>query len=424
MICRISIYIALIATAYPLRAQENWPEFRGPRADGHSTSTGIPLKWSDTEGVKWKTAIHDRGWSTPVVWGDQVWLTTATEDGKKMFAVCVDKGSGRILLDKQLFENESPEPLGNDVNSYASPSPVVEAGRVYIHFGSYGTACLDTKTYEVLWQRRDLPCRHYRGPSSSPILFQDLLILTFDGADKQYTVAVNKRTGKTVWNTPRTADWNDLDQNGQPAAEGDMRKAHSTPVLVTVGGEPRMISVGAKAAYLYDPRNGKEVWKIETPGFSASMRPVVFDRYAIVTTGYGRADLYAVPLDASGKVASEKLAWKFNRMVPQKPSPLVVDELIYLINDSGIATCVEAKTGEMVWQERIGGTFSASPLFADGRIYLFSEQGKATVLKPGRKLEVLAENAFPAGFMASAAVAGKALYLRTRTHLYRVEDGG
>jgi outer membrane protein assembly factor BamB len=248
------------------------------------------------------------------------------------------------------------------------------------------------------------------------------LILTFDGVDLQYTAALDKKTGKTVWKTDRTADWKDLDSSGKPTADGDMRKAHSTPVIVTVNGEPRMISVGAKAAYLYDPRNGKEIWKVDCPGFSASMRPVIYDKYAIVTTGYGRADLYAIPLDSHGTVMPRQIAWTFSRMVPQKPSPLVVDDLIYLINDSGVATCVEAKSGTMVWQERVGGTFSASPLYVGGRIYLFSEQGKTTVLKPGRKFEIIAENLLPGGFMASAAVAGKALYLRTKTHLYRIEE--
>jgi outer membrane protein assembly factor BamB len=417
-----SFLLALLLVCATSRAQDNWPEFRGPNADGRSKSTGLPLKWSETENVRWKTAIHDRGWSTPVIWDNQVWLTTATEDGTKMFAVCVDRNSGKVLLDRLLFENAMPEPLGNDVNSYASPSPVIEAGRVYIHFGSYGTACLDTNSFKTVWQRRDLKCRHYRGPSSSPILFRDLLILTFDGADLQYTIALDKRTGKTIWRKDRSADWNDLDQSGKPTMEGDMRKAHSTPVLVTVGGEPRMVTTGAKAAYMYDPRNGDEIWKIDTPGFSASMRPVLHGGNAIVTTGYGNADLLAVPLNCRGKVQPTQVVWRYRKMVPQKPSPLVVDDLLYLINDSGVATCVDAKTGEPVWQERIGGTFSASPLYADGRIYLFSEQGKTTILSPGRKLEIIGENTLPSGFMASAAIAGKAFFLRTRTHLYRIEQ--
>lgn len=419
-----SVIAAAITTLISpvMRADDSWPEFRGPNSNGHSTSTGLPVKWSETEHVKWKTAIHDRGWSTPAVLGNQVWLTTATEDGRHMFVVCVDRTTGKIILDRKLFDNPNPEPLGNDVNSYASPSPLLEEGRVYVHFGSYGTQCLDTKTFKMLWQRRDLPCNHYRGPSSSPISFGNLVILTFDGTDLQYTVALDKITGKTIWKTDRTATWNDLDQNGKPTAGGDLRKAHSTPVIVTINGEPRMISAGAKAAYAYDPRDGKEIWKVDCPGFSASMRPVIFGNYAIITTGFGGASLLAIPLDSQGKVTPAKIAWKVSRMVPAKPSPIVVDDLLYMVNDSGIATCIEAKSGMEVWQERIGGTYSASPVYVDGRIYLFSEQRKTVVLKPGRKLEVIAQNNLSDGFMASAAIAGKAFFLRTKTHLYRIQD--
>jgi outer membrane protein assembly factor BamB len=400
---------------------DNWPEFRGPSGDGHSAATGLPLTWSETQNVTWKTPIHGRAWSTPVVWGDQVWVTTATEDGRELFAVCVDRRSGKVLLDRKVFDNPNPEPLGNDVNTYATPSPVIEEGRVYVHFGSPGTACLDTRTFRTLWTRRDLPCRHYRGASSSPILFQDKLILTFDGADYQYTVALDTRTGQTVWKTDRSADWQDLDADGKPVSEGDRRKAHSTPLIILVDGQPQMISVGAKAGYAYDPRSGREIWKVSYGGFSNALRPVVGHGLAFLTTGWVGADLWAVRLDGHGDVTRSHVAWKYSKMVPQKPSPLLVDDLLFLINDSGVATCLEAKTGQSVWQERIGGHYSASPLYADGRIYCFSEEGRITVLKPGRRLEVLAENQLANGFMASPAVAGKALFLRTKTHLYRIE---
>lgn len=403
---------------------ENWPEFRGPNGDGQSQTTGLPLKWSETENVRWKTAIHDSGWSTPVVWGNQVWLTTATKDGEKMYVVCVDKNSGKILHDEMLFENRDPEPLGNDVNGYASPSPVIEEGRVYVHFGSFGTVCLDTRTFKTLWTRRDLKCRHYRGPSSSPILFGDLLILTFDGADLQYLVGLNKKTGKTVWKTDRTANWNDLDQNGKVIAEGDLRKAHSTPLITTINGQPEMVSAGAKAAYGYDPRTGKEKWKVDYRGFSASFRPVIGFGMAFIPTGYSGSEIWAVKLGGSGNVTQSQVAWKYGRNVPSKPSPLLVGDLLYLVNDGGIVTCLDAKTGEEVWKERVGGHFSASPVAADGRIYCFSEEGKTTVLKPGRKFEVIAESALKDGFMSSPAVAGKAFFLRTKTHLYRIEAGG
>lgn len=400
---------------------ENWPEFRGPNGDGKSAATGLPVRWSETQNVKWKTPIHGKGWSTPVVWGRQVWLTTATADGLKMSVLCVDKETGKVLVDRVLFENVNPEPLGNDVNTYASPSPVIEAGRVYIHFGSYGTVCLDTKSFKTLWTRRDLKCRHYRGPSSSPVLFGKLLILTFDGADLQYLVGLNKTTGKTVWKTDRTADWKDVDENGRVIAEGDLRKAHSTPMITTVNGQPEMVSAGAKAAYGYDPRTGKEKWKVDHRGYSASFRPVLGFGAAYIPIGYSGADMWAVQLGGSGNVSQSHVVWKYSKNVPSKPSPLLIGDLLYLVSDSGVVTCLEAKTGAEVWKERLLSHFSASPLYADGRIYCFGEEGKITVLKPGRAFIVLAESQMPDGFMASPAVADKAFYLRTRTHLYRVE---
>lgn len=414
--------LLLLLTAGMARASDNWPEFRGPNSDGHSDSTGVPLTWSETQNIRWKTAIHGRGWSTPVVWGDQVWMTTATEDGKEQFVVCVDRNTGKILLDKKLFDNPNPEPLGNPVNSYASPTPVIEAGRVYVHFGSFGTACLDTRTFAVLWQRRDLRCRHYRGPSSSPILFGDLLILTFDGADLQYLVGLNKKTGTNVWKTDRSADWNDLGPDGKPQAEGDLRKAHSTPLIVTVNGQPMMVSIGAKAGYAYDPRTGKELWKVNYKGFSSSMRPVVGHGLAYITTGYGGATLWAVKLEGKGDVTDTNVVWKYGKGVPSKPSPILVDDLLYLLQDSGVLTCLDAKTGEEIWKERIGGAYSASPVYVEGRLYCCSEEGKTLVFKPGRKFEQLAENTLNDGLMASPAIAGKAFFLRTKTHLYRIEQ--
>ncbi len=259
---------AIIASAQVAHAAESWPEFRGPYANGHvqapgdTAPTGLPTHWSETENIAWKTPIPLKGWSTPVVMDGQVWLTTATEEGTEYYAISVDAESGEILHNKLLFTSDDPEPLGNNVNCYASPSPVIEAGRVYVHFGVYGTACLDTNTAEVLWQRTDLPCRHYRGPGSSPILFEDLLILTFDGIDQQYVTALDKNTGETRWRTDRTRVWDDYDENGEPKRGGDLRKSFSTPVVVEQDGKPLLLSVGSSATYGYAPRTGKEIWKV------------------------------------------------------------------------------------------------------------------------------------------------------------------
>jgi len=405
----------------PASAGEGWPEYRGPTHDGVVDATGLPVRWSESQHVRWKTVIHDRGWSSPVVLGEQVWMTTATPDGKRMFAICVDRETGRIAHDKLLFEVESPRPLGNEVNCYASPSPVIEPGRVYVSFGSYGTACLDTRTAEVVWQRRDLPCNHFRGPASSPILFEDLLIMHMDGSDHQYVVALNKKTGKTAWKTDRSTDFDDLQPDGQPTREGDLRKAFNTPLVVRATGRLQLISPGAKAAFAYDARTGKELWTVRYPQHSTASRSLFAAGVAFVSIGYSGPELWAVRADGQGDVTDTHVLWKCKRGAPGKPSPVLVDGRIYMINDRGIASCLDAKTGEQIWQKRIGGNHSASPVWAEGRLYFFSEEGVTTVLKLGEKPKLLAKNKLDDGFMASPAVAGKAFYLRTRTHLYRIE---
>jgi outer membrane protein assembly factor BamB len=416
----------LLAGAPTVRA--DWPEFRGPRGDGHVPTPngqplGLPLLWSETNHIKWKTEIHDRGVSTPVIMNGQVWLTAATEAGHDYFAIAVDQESGKILFDEKVFHTDSPEPLGNgaSMNTYATPSPVIEPGRVYVHYGSAGTACLDTKTGKVIWQRNDLPCRHYRGASASPVLFEDLLILTFDGADLQYTAALNKFTGATVWKTNRSVVWNDESVPGQMARDGDLRKSHGTPLIANVSGKPQLISVGAKASYGYDPRTGSELWRVEYNDWSSAPRPLYENGLAYIVTGLRTKEMWAVKADGRGLTTDTHVAWKLATHIGKYASPLLVDGLIYTPAEESFVTCLEAATGKVVWTERIGGKYAASPIYADGRLYFFSQDGTTTVLKPGRTFEKLATNKLDTGFMASPAVAGKALYLRTRTHLYRVE---
>ncbi len=412
-----------------LTARADWPEFRGPSGDGHVSAPGnakpigLPLHWSETNNIKWKTEIPYRGWSTPVVMGGQVWLTTATPEGRDYFAVCVDQENGKILFNEKVFHTDNPEPLGNgaSMNCYATPSPVIEPGRVYVHFGSPGTACLDTRTGKVLWKRSDLPCRHYRGASSSPVLFENLLILTFDGADLQYVTGLDKKTGETVWKTNRSVVWNDENVPGPMAKDGDLRKAHGTPLIATVSGKPQLFSVGAKASYGYDPRTGSELWRVEYNDYSSAPRPLFDHGLAYLVTGLSKKELWAVKTDGRGNVSDTHVAWKLSSGVGKYASPLLVDGLIYTAADESFITCVEAATGKVVWTERVGGKYAASPIYADGRLYFFSQDGTTTVLKPGRALEVIATNTLENGFMASPAADGKALYLRTKTHLYRVE---
>ncbi|MEW6161563.1 MAG: PQQ-binding-like beta-propeller repeat protein [Verrucomicrobiota bacterium] len=430
------VLLALVALLIrDTRADANWSQFRGPTGDGISNARGLPLHWSETNNVRWKVPIPGRGWSSPVLWENQIWLTTATPDGRELFAICVDRATGKTLHHLKLFDVEKPQ-FAHQFNSYASPTPVIENGRVYVTFGSPGTACLDTKTGQVLWERRDFVCNHFRGAGSSPILFNDLLIMNFDGSDHQFVVALDKKTGKTIWRKERSIDFKDLGPDGKPEAEGDWRKAFSTPHIAQIGGQPLLISQGAKAHYAYEPRSGEELWRIEERTcHSASGRPIAGLGMVFLTTGWSKGQLLAIHPGKKGEVLDAnvdadpapgqqlKVVWKAKRNVARKPSPLCVGGLIFMIEDEGgITSCLDARTGQEYWRERLSGNYSASPIAAEGRLYFFSEEGRASVIEAGKEFKKLAENKLEDGFMASPAVADKALFLRTKTSLYRIEQ--
>jgi hypothetical protein len=407
--------LGILALVAPIAAAgENWPQFRGPSGDGHSDSTGLPLSWSETENVAWKTPIHDRGWSSPVVWQDQIWLTTATADGHQMFAVCVDRQSGKIVHDLKIFDTEKPDHIAA-VASYASPTPVIEAGRVYLHYGSYGTACVDTTSGSVLWTRRDLKCDHHEGPGSSPILFGNLLIFHVDGRDVQYVIALDKATGTTVWKTDRSVDFSPFDPN--------IRKAFCTPIVIETGAGQQLISPGAKGMMAYNPTTGAELWRTRYNGWSLTPRPVFGHGLVYFINDYEKPELVAIRPEGQGELAEGNVAWKITKGMPSRPSPLLIGDLLFIVNSDGIASCVDAKTGETIWKNRVSGNFSASPIFADGRIYLCDEGSMTTVIEPAREYKVLSINKLAGEEMfASPAVAGSALFLRSATHLYRIEQ--
>jgi outer membrane protein assembly factor BamB len=374
----------------------------------------LPVKWSEKENVVWKTPIHDKGWSSPVIWGNQIWMTTAREDGKEMFAVCVDRDTGKIIYDLKVFDVEKPA-FCIAFNSYASPTPVIEQGRVYVHFGTYGTVCLDTATGKKVWERRDLNCNHHRGPGSSPILYDDLLIVNFDGFDVQYVVALDKKTGKTVWKKDRNITY-DRD-------DGDIKKAYGTPTVVTVEGKPQVVSPSAGATIAYDPRSGDELWRISHGGMNASAPPVYQDGLVFICTSDGGFRLLAARPNGRGDVTKTNVDWKYNKAVPSRSSPLLIGDKLVMINEQGILSCLTAKTGQPVWQERVGGQYIASPLYADGKLYLFGQEENSLVGEPGSKgWKLLSTNRLDGGCMATPAIAGKALFIRTKTHLYRIEQ--
>ena len=411
---RISVVLMVVLVfASRTVANDAWPQFRGPTGDGHTKSTGLPLTWSETANIIWKTPIHDRGWSSPVIWNDQVWVTTATRNGRQLFAVCLDRARGKLVHDVKVFDVDRPEHIAA-INSYASPTPAIEAGRIYVHFGTYGTACLDTALGQVLWTRRDLRCDHHEGPGSSPILFEGLLIIHVDGRDVQYVVGLNKATGQTVWKTNRSVDYRPFEPN--------IRKGFCTPMVIDVDGRQELVSPGAKAVMAYDPRTGKELWKIRYDGWSVVPRPLYGLGLVFLVTDYERPELWAIRPGGRGDVTDSHVVWKIRKGMPAQPSFLLIGDFLFLVNDLGVASCVEAKTGRIVWQSRMRGRYSASPIAAPGRAYFFNQNATATVLEPGPSYKVLAVNQLDGELMASPAVAGRALFLRTETHLYRIEE--
>ena len=417
--CLVLVALFVAATTVALA---DWPQFRGPLGTGHIPGgQALPAEWSETKNVDWKVALPGRAWSSPVVWVDKIWLTTADEKGNKLTGLCVDANNGKIIFEKQLFHIVDPQ-FAHKFNSYGSPTPVVEARRVYLTWGSPGTACLDTKTNKVLWARDDFVCDHFRGAGSSPILYKNLLILTFDGADHQFVAALDKHTGKTVWRTKRSVDFQDLNTNGEPFRDGDLRKGYSTPLVIQHGGVTQLISIGAMACYAYDPLAGRELWRVtERAQHSASTRPVYGHGMLFYPTGFAKGQLLAVDPAAKGEAADTHIRWRLKRSAPNKPSVLLIGELIFMIDDGGIATCVEAKSGNVVWSERVGGNYSASPVTDGKRIFFFSEEGKTTAIAAAREFKILAESQLDGGFMASPAVHGDTWILRTKTYLYRIE---
>ena len=396
-----------------LFAEDSWTQFRGPGGTGISSAKGLPTTWDDTKNVVWKTAIHDKGWSSPVVLGKQVWVTTALVDGKEQWAVCVDRESGKVVHDIKVFDTPKRPYFAIDTyNSHASPSPVIEKGRVYVHFGSAGTACLDTGTGKPLWTRTDLKCDHFRAPGSSPILWQDLLILTFDGHDQQYVTALDKSNGKTVWKTDRSIDYK--------TTNGDLKKGYSTPTVIDVDGKPQLVSPAAMGTVAYEPRTGKEIWKVSHGGMNAATSPQFAHGKVFVTIGAG-SKLVAIRPTGTGDVTKTHIDYTYSKEASSRPSPIVSGDLLFMLNDSGIVACLDAKTGDLIKKTRVGGSFSASPVLADGHLFCFDHDGKSFVLTADRDLKVVATNKLPAGTRATPAIAGKALFVRTETHLYRIE---
>ncbi len=395
---------ALALLAAPAGLGAAWPQFRGPDGQGQAEAAGLPLEWSEQRNLVWKTALPGRGWSSPVTLdGDTIWMTASADGGRSLRAFSVAFDSGEIQRDIEVFA-PGAVPGMHRKNSHASPTPVLEDDRVYVHFGVQGTAALETGG-KILWTNRDHQFQHVHGSGGSPCLWQDLLIFTCDGADRQYVAALDKNTGETRW----TAD------------RGAARMSFATPLAIDAGGGAQLVCPGGDLTAAYDPATGREIWRVTYDGFSVVPRPVFAHGLVYIVTGFYTPTVLAIRPDGQGDVTSTHIAWRVRRGAPLTPSPIVVGDDLYMTSDNGVASALDAKTGRRWWQGRLGGSFSASPIASGDRIYFTNETGETSVVEAGREFRVLAKNRLAGATLASPAVEGDSLLLRSETHLYRIE---
>lgn len=413
--------------------QADWLEWRGPSGQGIDDFSIIPTEWSESKNVKWRTEIPGRGWSSPVVIGNHIWLTAAHEtlaseeetkerlksntggqplivlSNVRIHAVCINKKSGKILHDIELLKKKNPQWV-HKTNSYASPTPIINDGKLYLQNGSYGTACLDLKTLEVAWRNQELWVMHENGPGGSPIIWNDLIIFHMDGSDKQYIAAINKNTGKVVWTTPRS---------GKMESNPQLKKSYGTPTVTKIHGKEVVISPAANWVYGYEPKTGKELWKVHYGmlGFSVVPKPVIGDGMIYIGTSFMRPQILALDITKD----EPEIAWNWKRSVPAVSSPILVGNELYFVSDSGgMVTCLDSKTGAEHFRERIGGNHSSSPTYVGGRILFHSKEGETVAIKPGKDFVVLNRNKLNGAHHASAAISDNELILRTDKALYKI----
>lgn len=405
--------------AFGQNRQNSWTHFRGSELNGISAETNIPVTWDDSTNIAWRTAMVGKGWSSPIVLGNQIWFTTATDKGREMRAICVDFKSGELIYNRLLFKPDSIYRI-HAINSYATPTGAIEEGRVYLHFGRYGTACLDTGTGKTLWERTDMQVEHIQGPASSLLIYKNKLIVHMEGSDIQYITALDKETGKTLWKTDRPKELYD-----KLAYIG--KKAYITPIIVKVNGQDLMISNGSAACIAYDPETGKEVWRIIYGEDSTIAMPTESEGIIYYYVGFEKdsADkrhckLMAVNPDGSGDIGSTNILWSVETPVLQLLSPLVVDGLLYTIDSKGVMLCLDAIKGETIWSKKMKGKFHSSPLYADGHVYFNSIKGDTYVVKSGRELKVVAENSLEGEIWSTPAITGRAILMRTSDFLYKI----
>jgi len=408
-----STFLALVFLVSSTHAAD-WPSFRGPSGDGISTVNKLPLKWSATANVAWRTPVKGQGWSSPVLRNGVLYITNAVADNTdavqtsyQLNTVAIDAQSGKMLWTTVVFTQPIDSARIHSKNSHASPTPIVTASHVFVHFGHLGTACLTLKG-EVVWKTLASKYSPVHGNGGTPILHDGKLYFSVDGKVKTLVICIDCATGDSVWVFDR-----------QSAAS--RKFSFSTPVIIEVAGKMQLISPASDIVQAIDPQSGKLIWQVKYDGYSLIPKPVYHQGLLYVCTGYDKPWLYCIDPTGKGDVTDSHVRWNIQGQIPHTPSLILDDGKVFMISDRGIGTCLNALTGETIWQERVGGNYSASPILNNGNIYFTSELGDTTIIKAADQYQVVAKNSLGQATLASFAVSEGVIYIRTDSHLYRIE---
>lgn len=417
-LCTFSFF-AFLLSCQPANKQ-NWTHFRGSNMDGHAQVETAPLSWSNTENVVWKVPVKGLGWSSPVVYENQIWLTSAAKEGNEFYTVCYDLETGNLLDEKIIFTAEDPQRI-HGTNSYATPTPCIEKGFVYVHYGHFGTACINTKNFEVVWKREDMPCNHMQGPASSPIIYKDKLIIHLEGTEDPYVAALDKKTGETIWKSIRPKEIYD-------PLEPVYRKSYQTPIVIETNGKELLISNSSYLCFAHDVNTGEVIWTIEYRDDSTVSQPLYYNGLVYVNSGWLFEDnkpfwtrQYAVDPNGTGDITNTHVKWTYEEDVPQIPTPVIVEGKMYMVHDRGLLSCLDAANGNLIWTEKLKGNFNSSPIYAGGNIYFINVKGECTIIKPGDSFQKLAENDINEMVKAVPVFVEGKMILRTEKNLYSIE---
>jgi outer membrane protein assembly factor BamB len=396
-----------------MTSAEDWPWFRGPSRQGISQEKDVPTQWSATMNTPWKTPIPGEGWSSPIVFGERLFVTTALEGGSSFHMICLDRTTGKVIWDKELTRQEAGHK--QPYNSYATPTPATDGTRVYVPVCD-GRILAVSMEGNVEWINSDFDYYSEHGLAVSPVLYEDLVIVPFDGSspppdtkvgwqvpwDKAVILAVDKNTGRTRWKGSR----------------GSSRIAHVTPQIAEVDGQDQLVSGAGNVIQGFDLKTGERLWTVSSPGEGVVPSVVIGERLVFTASGFGESRICAVRLGGRGDVTKTHTVWESREDVPKMSSMLYVASRLYLATETGVAKCFQAATGEVLWRQRLGGKFSASPVWADGKVYFLAENGRMTIVEDGPSFQIVAQNELGEKCCASPAIAQGNLFIRTDKALY------